>query len=62
MTSATDSVGEFALFQVNRAGDYYAFISDGTAGVGANDVLIQLVGITSISGVNLTSGNLTITS
>lgn len=60
MTAATNTKGEFALFQVNHTGDYYAFISDGTAGVGTNDVLIQLVGITSISGVDLTDGNLTI--
>jgi len=61
MTAATNTKGEFVLFKVNGTGDYYAFISDGTAGVGANDVLIQLVGITSISGIDLTGGNLTIT-
>ena len=61
MTAAKNTKGEFVLFKVNGTGDYYAFISDGTAGVGANDVLIQLVGITSISGIDLTGGNLTIT-
>ena len=38
-----------------------AIISDGVAGVGANDVVAQLTGITSVSGVDLTGGNLTIT-
>jgi len=59
MTAATNTTGEFALFKVNNTGDYYAFISDGIAGVGANDVVIQLVGITSISNIDLTGGNLT---
>jgi len=61
-TAATNSQGEFALFQVNRTGDYYVFISDGTAGVTANDVVIDLVGITTISQIDLTGGNLTIMS
>ena len=61
-TAATDTAGEFALFQVNKTGNFYLFISDGVAGVGTNDVVVQLVGVTSIAGINLTSGNLTITS
>ena len=60
-TAATNTAGEFAFFKVNGSGDYYLFISDGTAGLGVNDDVIQLVGVTSISGINLTSGNLTIT-
>ena len=60
-TAATNSVGEFAFFKVNSTGDYYAFISDGTAGVTTNDVVIQLVGVTSINSINLASGDLTIT-
>ncbi len=60
MTAATNTRGEFALFKVNNTGDYYAFISDGTSGVGTNDVVIQLVGITFISSINLTAGNLTL--
>ncbi len=59
-TSATDAGGEFALFQINGTGNYYLYISDGTAGVTVNDVVVELVGITSISTINLTSGNLTI--
>lgn len=57
-----DVAGELAFFKVNKTGDYYLFISDGVAGVGANDVVVQLVGVTSISGIDLTGGNLTITS
>ena len=60
MTAATNTRGEFALFKVNNTGDYYAFISDGTAGVGANDVLIQLIGMNSYMSIDLTDGNLTI--
>jgi serralysin len=60
MTAATNTNGEFALFKVNNTGDYYAFISDGTAGVGANDVLIQLIGVSSYTSINLTGGGLTI--
>jgi hypothetical protein len=60
-TTATDTAGEFAFFKVNRTGDYYLFISDGVAGVSANDVLIKLVGVTDITAINLNSGNLTIT-
>lgn len=61
-TKATDSAGEFAFFKVNGTGDFYLFVSDGTAGVTANDVVVQLVGVTSIGGIDVTSGNLTITS
>ena len=38
------------------------FISDGVSGVGANDVVVELVGVTTIKGLNLTGGDLTITS
>jgi serralysin len=60
--AATTGAGQFALFQVNGKGNYYLFISDGTAGVGVNDVVVQLVGVTTIGGVDLAGGNLTITS
>ena len=60
--AARDLAGEFALFQVNRTGNYHLFISDGVAGVTANDVVLQLVGVTSIGGIDLTGGNLTLTS
>lgn len=61
-TKATDSAGEFAFFKVNNTGNFHLFISDGKAGVTGDDVVVQLVGVTSITGTNLTDGNLTITS
>jgi len=61
-TAATDTAGELALFRVNNTGNFYLFISDGAAGVGSNDVVVQLVGVTAIAGIDLSSGNLTITS
>jgi myo-inositol-hexaphosphate 3-phosphohydrolase len=60
-TSATDAAGEMAFFKVANKGNFYLFISDGTAGVSSNDVLVELTGVTSISSIDLTSGNLTIT-
>lgn len=60
-TSAGDATGEIALFRVAGKGNHYLFISDGTAGVTANDVLVQLVGVTSVTSIDLTGGNLTIT-
>jgi len=61
-TAAGDAAGEFALFRVGGKGNHYLFISDGTAGVTANDVVVQLVGVTSVTGIDLAGGNLTITS
>jgi methionine-rich copper-binding protein CopC len=61
-TAAGNAAGEFALFRVGGKGNHYLFISDGTAGVGVDDVVVQLVGVTSISGIALDGGNLTITS
>ncbi len=57
-TAAKNSKGEFALLQVNISDNYYLFISDGVAGVSASDVVIQLQGVTAISGIDLTNGNL----
>ncbi len=61
VASGMAAAGELALFRVSNTGNYYLFISDGVAGVAANDVVIQLVGVTSISSIDVTSGNLTIT-
>ena len=61
LTAATDSAGEFAFFRVNNAGNYYLFISDGVAGVGANDVVVQLTGITTVTTIDLSYGNLSLT-
>lgn len=60
--AAKDVAGEFAFFKVNGTGNHHLFISDGAAGVTANDVVVQLVGVTGIGGIDLTGGNLTITS
>ena len=62
MTAAVDTAGEFAFFKVNNTGDEYLFISNGVAGAGPGDELIQLTGLTSVNTINLTAGNLTITS
>ena len=59
-TAATDSLGEFALFKVNGTGAYHIFVSDGVAGVTANDVLVQLTNVTTIGSINLGGGDLTI--
>jgi Ca2+-binding RTX toxin-like protein len=58
---AGDAAGEMALFRVGGKGNHYLFISDGAAGVTANDVVVQLVGVTSVTSIDLTGGNLTIT-
>jgi Ca2+-binding RTX toxin-like protein len=60
-SAATTAAGQFALFRVGGAGNYYMFISDGTTGVTANDVVVQLVGVTSLASIDLAGGNLTIT-
>jgi Ca2+-binding RTX toxin-like protein len=62
LTASTDTAGEFALFKVSNKGNYFLFISDGVSGVGANDVVVELTGVTTIKGLTLTSGDLTITS
>ena len=61
-TAAGDTAGDFALLQVDGSGAFHVFISDGVAGVTANDVLVQLTNITSIGSINLTGGDLTILS
>ena len=60
-TTAGDSLGEFAFFRIKEKGDYYLFISDGVAGVDANDVVVQLTGVSSIGAIDLSGGNLTVT-
>jgi serralysin len=60
MTAGTDAAGEFAFFKVDGLGNFYQFISDGVAGVGANDVLVQLTNVTTINTISLAGGDLTI--
>ena len=57
-----DAVGEFAFFQLAQSGSHFLFISDGKPGLSAADVVIELIGVNSISGLDLTAGNLAITS
>lgn len=59
-TKAVDNAGECAFFKVNNTGDYFLFISDGVKGLGANDLVVQLTGISDISSIDLTGGNLTL--
>ena len=60
-TAAGDAAGEIALFRVAGRGNHYLFISDGTAGVTVNDVVVQLVDLTGVASIDLSGGNLTIT-
>jgi hypothetical protein len=57
MTAATVNAGETAVFAA--AGSTYLFVSDGVAGLGANDQLILLTGVTQTTGITLTNGNIT---
>jgi Ca2+-binding RTX toxin-like protein len=57
---ATDSAGEFAFLRVNGSGSYLLFISDGATGFSANDVVIALIGITTLSAISLVAGDLSI--
>jgi hypothetical protein len=59
-TTYTDTIGEFALFKVNASNNYYLFISDGTAGVTATDVVISLDNVTSIASIGVSSSTLTV--
>jgi RTX calcium-binding nonapeptide repeat (4 copies) len=60
MTTGTDAAGEFAFFRINNTGDSYMFISDGIAGVGANDVLVRMTALTSINTISIDAGDVTI--
>jgi Ca2+-binding RTX toxin-like protein len=59
-TATTDAAGEFALFKVGAAGDYHLFISDGIAGVTANDVVVRLSDVETLGKVDLAGGRLTL--
>jgi hypothetical protein len=61
-TVATNTAGEFAFFQVGGTGNFHLFISDGTAGVSANDVIVELAGVTTIGSIDVGLGDLTILS
>lgn len=52
------AAGQFCVFE--QGGNSYVFISDGVDGVAAGDMLIQLTGVTGLTGTTITSGNTTI--
>lgn len=51
--TAGNTAGDFALFQVGGTGNYHLFISDGVAGVTANDVVVELSGVTTVTSISL---------
>ena len=59
-TAAGNTAGDFAFFQVSGTGSFNLFISDGIAGVTTGDVVVQLLGVTTINSIDLGSGDLTI--
>jgi len=52
------AAGQTAIFE--SGSDSYVFISDGADGVGANDILIQLTGVTGLNDMTIAAGNMTI--
>jgi hypothetical protein len=62
IVDTTHTAGEAAHFMVGS--DTYIFITDGTGGVGANDLLIKLVGVdataTATDVLTITSNNATL--
>jgi endo-alpha-1,4-polygalactosaminidase (GH114 family) len=60
MTTGTNTAGEFAFFELNKTGDNYMFISDGVAGIGANDVLVRMTAVTVINTISIDAGDVTI--
>jgi hypothetical protein len=60
MTTTKDAAGQIAFFKVNNTGNQNLFISDGVAGVSTNDLVLNLGGISAVSSIDLTNGNLTI--
>jgi len=54
--SSTTNAGSTLLYATG--GDSYIFISDGTAGLGSNDVLIKIVGVAATS-YSISSGDIT---
>jgi Ca2+-binding RTX toxin-like protein len=58
ISGAGGADGEAAIFTFGN--DTYVFISEGTAGVGAGDGLIKLVGVTGLKDSTITAGSITI--
>ena len=51
-------VRQFVVFE--HGGNSYLFVSDGTDGIGANDMMCQLTGVIGLSDTTLTSGKVRI--
>lgn len=45
---------------LSHSGSSYQFVSDGADGIGANDTLFKMTGVTALTDTTLTCGNLTI--
>lgn len=56
LSAAAPVSGEFAFWV--SGGDTYIFVSDGVAAIGANDILVRLVGVSADS-ITLTGGDIT---
>lgn len=56
-----NNIGETAFFQVNNTGNYYVYIEAGGM-LNEQDILIELIGVTNISTIQITEGSLMITS
>jgi hypothetical protein len=56
--SGVAAARQFGIFE--HATHSYFFVSDGTDGIGANDILFRMTGVTGLSNTTLTAGNLTI--
>lgn len=54
------AAGQLALFTHGTTTQTYLFVSDGTDGLGANDVLFKLDGISGWSDTTITGGDMTI--
>lgn len=52
-----DAAGTSVIW--SNGGNSYLYITDGVAGVGANDVLVELTGITAASGLTFAGGDIT---
>jgi hypothetical protein len=60
MTAAKDAAGQIAFFKINNTGNQNLFVSDGLAGVTTSDLVLSLGGVSTVSSIDLTNGNLTI--
>jgi microcystin-dependent protein/Ca2+-binding RTX toxin-like protein len=60
LVAGGDSAGDFAFYRIGSGGPMYMLISDGAAGIGNGDVIIELTGLTAVNTINITAGDVTI--